>query len=1731
MRRVPSRARRVLFGLLVGAAVVGMLASAAGLSVGGGPALGPDEASQSESIASEASVGGANAIPNAEAGGPSVSSVDAAEEVEIVTFEENPGADDPPADSRSDADRDAAITGAEKGIELAQEQGVTVTQTQRMAAKAGAVAATTQYQDASVEQIQGAATGAVHGALLQDERAGHDAAARYPDDAAVHHQEDAAVQHQSVSVAQLQQTVLGGAAGALSQHQTADVKQVQNAAWGASHGALDQRQEVTVEQLQRAARGAAAGAAHAAGEKGIDRVGPIQEAAQGAAHGALDAKKDERASPRQHVAQRQEITVEQIQHAAAGAAAGVLEGTQEQRVSIDQEQRVTIKQVQKAAMGAAKGALDQKQAVTVEQTQVAARGAGKGALSITQIQHVEITQIQKAARGAATGAIHQSQEATIEQIQSAADGAAKGALVQKQTVDVTQVQHAARGAALGAVESAKQHQIVDVKQIQAASRGAAKGAVKQTQTVNVHQVQAIARGASKGSLSAAQEQRVTVAQIQRSAAATCPAVAKAIQDQRVTVEQVQRIGERTAADTTRGTAEAGLDREADVRERADASAVDRTAEEETVDGEATVTVAAERTTDGTAVTIDDVSLSEGGFVAVHDAGWQDGERVDSVIGVSEYLDPGDHEDVTVTLFADVPGVEFDDDALGPGQHDLVAVAYHDVDDDGQFDYVATDGEDDPPYVRQGGEPIADVVTATVAEERTADLGVDDLAGDGETLTVDSAVANVEYYVEARYDGDIVQSELFEAGETVGNLTVDLDPPLEDDADVEVAIRAVEDGEDLEATDIEYTVEEAPVEPTAELVATDRTADGETLSVDRATADVDFYVETSYDGETVRSQPFDAGTAIENLTLELDPPLEADVDVNVSVRAAEDDAELAAEEIRYTVEVPIERTAELDVTDQTGQGETLTVDRASASEEYYVEASYDGEIVETEPFEANETVENLSLDLVPPLEADVDVTVAVKTTEDGEALETTVIEYVVEEEPVERAAELDAPDQTGEGETLTVDRVTADVEYVVEARYDGEAVATEPFEADETVQNLTLDLEPPIDDDVDVTVAVVAAADDEDLETTGIRYTVEEPVERTAELEVSDQAGDGETLTVERAFADEAFYVEARYGDEVVESQGFEADETVQNLTIDLEPPTEDDAVVEVSVRAAADGDPLATEEIEYALEEVPTAALTFPDQESDGATVIVESVELSEGGFVAVYEDGAVDAAAGEVDHGGILGVSERLDSGAHEDVELALYTDVPGAQFEAEALEPGEHDLVAVAHQDDTDTGEFEFVAMDGAEDAPYLDGDGDPVADRAQIAVTPEFAVSIVEAPESVEPGESIELGVEVTNRGTGAGEAPVVLDAGEQEGLADESVALGPGESTTLALSFDAPQDAGNVDLTVRIDDPDVAAPEDGSDAVTVPIEEPAAFAVTNVDAPEAVEAGEPIGVAAAIENVGDATGEQEVVLEVAGQQVASESIQLDGGEETTATFDVPTDEGDVGTLDVAVVTADDAAAASVTVEEPGEPAFGVTNLEVPQTVEAGEWIEVAAAIENVGDAPGEGEVALEVAGQTIAAEPVQLDAGQGTTVTFDVPTDEGDVGTLEVAVLTADDGASTSVAVEEPGEPAFAVTSLEAPQSVEAGASFEVVAEVTNEGEAAGEGEVTLDVGADQAVAADVFALEPGETGQLVVEVPTFGDDVGDLQLTVRTADDQASTTVEVTEPPGSVGSMVRSVGVT
>ena len=114
-----------------------------------------------------------------------------------------------------------------------------------------------------------------------------------------------------------------------------------------------------------------------------------------------------------------------------------------------------------------------------------------------------------------------------------------------------------------------------------------------------------------------------------------------------------------------------------------------------------------QSTAGQEVTVRSVTLPDGGFVAVHGENYlpPNNETQDSLRGVSGYLTPGTHENVTVPLESNLS-----ENAT------LLAAPYQDTNRNQTFDFVSSNGENDTAYAPQGATALISRANVTVGEE-------------------------------------------------------------------------------------------------------------------------------------------------------------------------------------------------------------------------------------------------------------------------------------------------------------------------------------------------------------------------------------------------------------------------------------------------------------------------------------------------------------------------------------------------------------------------------------------------------------------------------------------------------------------------------------------------------------------------------------------------------------------------------------------------------------------------------------------------------------------------------------------------------------------------------------------------------------------------------------------------------------------------------------------------------
>ena len=371
-----------------------------------------------------------------------------------------------------------------------------------------------------------------------------------------------------------------------------------------------------------------------------------------------------------------------------------------------------------------------------------------------------------------------------------------------------------------------------------------------------------------------------------------------------------------------------------------------------------------QTSGGQTVTVDSVTLPDGGFVTIHDSSIADGDTFASVVGSSAYLEPGNHENVTVTL----------DDPLSKDES-LVAMAHRDTDGDQIYEFVSANGAADGPYTADGGA-VVDAADVTAS----ATVSMTDQLTDGDSIVVDSVELAEPGFVAVHdsslLDGDALGSVVghsqylaagvhenvrIELDDSVGNETVVPMPHLDTDGDQSYDFVTSDGSDDGPFTNTNgeavVTTAEVTHSNTAAVSASDQTTGGNAVVTDSVFLPEGGFV-TIHDGTVTEGQTFES---IRGTSQYLEPGLHRDVRVALDDPYTEDgtlvpmahrdtdgDEAYTFEESGggndgpYTADggavvdtASATVSASISITDQQSDGHTVTVDSVDLSEGGFV----------------------------------------------------------------------------------------------------------------------------------------------------------------------------------------------------------------------------------------------------------------------------------------------------------------------------------------------------------------------------------------------------------------------------------------------------------------------------------------------------------------------------------------------------------------------------------------------------------------------------------------------------------------------------------------------------------------------------------------------------------------------------------------------------------------------------
>ncbi|WP_049982763.1 CARDB domain-containing protein [Halorubrum sp. BV1] len=289
----------------------------------------------------------------------------------------------------------------------------------------------------------------------------------------------------------------------------------------------------------------------------------------------------------------------------------------------------------------------------------------------------------------------------------------------------------------------------------------------------------------------------------------------------------------------------------------------------------------------------------------------------------------------------------------------------------------------------------------------------------------------------------------------------------------------------------------------------------------------------------------------------------------------------------------------------------------------------------------------------------------------------------------------------------------------------------------------------------------------------------------------------------------------------------------------------------------------------------------------------------------------------------------------------------------------------------------------------------------------------------------GETLTVDATVANNGEASGQQTIALEDGTGATLDETTLELDGGTSDAVSLSY-TPESATS-DLALNV------SSEDDDAQVTGSVIAPAEFGVSGLDAPDRVQSGNTVDVSATVENVGDASGSDEIELRFGDDVTGTEGDDyavldtsgtgtLDGGASAPVEF-TGVQLAEDGVSEIGVASGDTVVRQAIVVE-PAAAFFDVSldAGESDTTVTAGETATVTAVVENVGGQEAAQLVEVLVDGAEDADSTAVRELADGGTAAIPVSVDTGAnaTGTIEVVVSTDDDEVTQSVTIEQPPE---------------------------------------------------------------------------------------------------------------
>jgi preprotein translocase subunit SecD len=377
------------------------------------------------------------------------------------------------------------------------------------------------------------------------------------------------------------------------------------------------------------------------------------------------------------------------------------------------------------------------------------------------------------------------------------------------------------------------------------------------------------------------------------------------------------------------------------------------------------------------------------------------------------------------------------------------------------------------------------------------------------------------------------------------------------------------------------------------------------------------------------------------------------------------------------------------------------------------------------------------------------------------------------------------------------------------------------------------------------------------------------------------------------------------------------------------------------------------------------------------------------------------------------------------------------------------------------------------------------------------PEIVLNEVIVPSEAEPGEVVAFDMDITNKGELDGSVDISVDFDDSE-IDSGTVEFAAGENSIVFVEEAMPEEPGTYDWTVTVGD----QTQSGTIEVVGP-----EFVVDAVYGPETLEAGDSVVLDLEITNQGPVAGEQDVSLEIAGEEVFAGTYSLYAGETGVVTADVVLP-AEPGTYELVATAGEDTYTTEIDVVG---PEFVINDVSGPGSAAPGETVTFEIDVTNEGDLAGSEEIAFEFGGEEVGSNVFEFGAGENSVIEAEAVMPE-EPGTYDWTASAGGDTYTGETTIEGTEPAAFALDSVSVPASGDAGETVTVEATVSNTGDKTGETTVTFDLGSQQY---DTTVSLDGGDSQTVSFDATLPGEGGTYDWTMAAGDASETGSIDVT----------------